>query len=79
MTSRHTEVVELGLTQASRVMPVLKCSEAESLMVTSAPFPLNTSALPYLPAVVQVAAVIVPLLPVPEESDTVVPEPSVKA
>ena len=45
-------------------------------MVTSALVPLKTRASPYLPAVVQVAFAIVPLLPLPEESWTVVPVPS---
>ena len=45
-------------------------------IVTKAFEPLNTSALPYLPEAVQVALVVLPLLPVPEESVTVVPAPS---
>ena len=44
--------------------------------MTSALVPLNCSALPYLPAVAQVAFVIVPLLPFPDASVTVVPDPS---
>src|SRR5262249_32705282 len=38
--------------------------------------PLKLSAFPYLPVVAHVAFEIVPLLPLPEESVTVVPEPS---
>ena len=37
--------------------------------------PLNSSALPYLPDAVQVAFAIVPLLPLPDASATVVPDP----
>ena len=48
-------------------------------MVTRALVPLKTKASPYLPEVVQVALVIVPLLPLPEESLTVVPVPSLNA
>ena len=44
-------------------------------MVTNEFVPLNDSALPYLPAVVQVAFVIVPVLPFPDASGTVVPVP----
>src|SRR5260370_742754 len=45
-------------------------------MFTRALVPLKTSALPYFPAVVQVAFAIVPVFPFPEESATVVPVPS---
>src|SRR5262245_29736792 len=60
-------------------MPVVRCKEAASGTLTRALVPLNDSALPYLPAVDQVAAVIVPALLFPEASATVVPEPSLKA
>ena len=65
-----------GLTHASSVIPLDRCSEAESGIVTSALVPLNCSALPYFPDVVQVAFAIVPLLPFPDASVTVVPDPS---
>ena len=48
-------------------------------IVDPALVPLKTSALPNLPAVVQVALATVPLLPFPDESATVVPEPSSNA
>src|SRR3954466_12569879 len=66
----------LGLTHASRVMPVVRSKVAESAIVTHALVPLNDSALPNLPAVLQVALLIVPGLPLPDESLTVVPVPS---
>ena len=65
-----------GLTQASSVIPVVRCSDAASGIVTSALVPLNCNALPNLPDVDQVAFVIVPLLPFPDASATVVPDPS---
>src|SRR6266542_3420106 len=45
-------------------------------MVTSALVPLKLKALPYLPDAVQVAPLIVPLLPLPDTSVTTVPLPS---
>jgi hypothetical protein len=45
-------------------------------MVTRALLPLKLSALPFLPSVDQVAVPIVPPLPVPDASATVVPVPS---
>src|SRR5579884_1773818 len=65
-------------TQASRVIAADRCSERESLMVTRALAPLNTSAFPNFPAVVQRAPVMTPAFPCPEESATLVPEPSLK-
>ncbi len=69
----------MGLTHASSVIPLDSCSEAEFGIVTSALVPLNCSASPYLPDVDQVALVIVPLLPFPDASVTVVPDPSSNA
>jgi hypothetical protein len=48
-------------------------------IVTRLEEPLNDNAEPYLPALDQVAPAIVPPLPLPEASVTVVPEPSSKA
>src|SRR5436309_13701966 len=79
MTSRHCDDTDVGFTQASSVIPLVKCSEFESGTFTRALVPLKTSAFPYFPAVVQVAFEIVPLLPLPDRSATVVPEPSLKA
>src|SRR5207249_1472575 len=66
----------VGYTHASNVIPLVNCSEAALLMVTSALLPLKLKALPYLPDVVQVAPLIVPLLPLPDPSATTVPLPS---
>jgi hypothetical protein len=55
---------------------VLRRKLAESGIVISALVPLKTSALPYLPAAVQVAFWIVPVFPLPEESLTIDPAPS---
>src|SRR5581483_6543886 len=78
MTSLHAAVTVDGLTQASRVIAVVRCREAVSGTVTSEFEPLNTRALPYLPEAVHVVLVVLPLLPVPEESATVAPVPSLK-
>src|SRR5262245_50493472 len=75
MTSRQAPVTAVGLTQASRVMAVLRCRDAESLMFTRALLPLNDRASPYRPAA-HVALLIVPVLPLPEASATAVPVPS---
>ena len=45
-------------------------------MLTRALLPLNCSALPYLPVAAQVVFETVPVLPFPEASVTVNPEPS---
>jgi hypothetical protein len=76
ITSRHALDTVDGLTQASKVIPVVRRKLAESGMVSRALVPLNTSAFPYLPAVVQVAFWTVPVFPVPEASATAVPAPS---
>src|SRR6266403_2269433 len=66
----------VGYTHASNVIPLVNCSEAALLMVTSALVPLKLKALPYLPDAVQVAPLIVPLLALPDTSVTTVPLPS---
>ena len=48
---------------------------AASGIVTSALVPLNCNALPYLPVAAQVALVIMPVLPFPDASATVDPDP----
>src|SRR5258706_9995830 len=78
ITERQLVGVEVGYTHASSVMPVVSRSEVAFGIVTRALVPLNTSALPNLPDVVQVAPLIVPVLPLPEISATVVPAPSLK-
>src|SRR3954469_15384636 len=66
----------VGLSHASSVMPFVRSSEAASGIETSVELPLNWSAPPYLPVFVQVPFCTVPLLPLPDESLSVVPEPS---
>src|SRR5262249_45014756 len=75
MTSRHLALTVEGLTHASSVIALDRCTEAAWGMVISALVPLNCNALPYLPEA-HVAFVIVPLLPLPDTSVTVVPDPS---
>src|SRR5689334_20653563 len=70
--------MENGFTHASSVIPVVRSSDEASLIDTQAFVPLNTSALPYMPAVVHLALEIVPVFPFPEASATVVPMPSLK-
>ena len=78
MRSTQPPGVTVGYTHASSVMPVVRWSEAESLIVTCELVPLKTSALPYLPEVVHVPFEIVPVFPLPDLSVTVVPVPSSK-
>ena len=68
----------VGSTHASNVIALVRCSEAESGIVTRELDPLKLNAPPYLPAT-QVAFAIVPLLPFPDASATVVPDPSSNA
>ena len=79
ITSRQALETVAGSTQASRVIPLESCSELELAIVTRLEEPLNDNADPYLPALDQVAPEIVPPLPLPEASLTVVPDPSSKA
>jgi hypothetical protein len=69
----------VGYTQASRVIPLVNCSDAALLIVTKALFPLKLKASPYLPDVVHVAPLMVPLFPLPDASLTTVPLPSLNA
>ena len=57
-------------------MPELKFKLAEFGMVIRFDVPLKDRAPPNFPPVLQVAPVIVPVLPLPETSLTVVPLPS---
>src|SRR5712692_8263779 len=75
-TQRQAVPSALGLTHASRVIPVVRSSEAESGIVTRLDVPLNESAPPKWPALDQDVVATVPALPVPEASATVVPLPS---
>src|SRR5262249_20985229 len=73
--ARQPVGAEVGNTHASSVIAVVRRSEGASGIVTCDVVPLNTSALPNLPAV-QVVAVATPLLFCPEASRIVVPDPS---
>ena len=66
----------VGYTHASNVIPLVNCSDGALLMVTKALVPLKLNAFPYLPEVVHVAPLIVPLFPLPDASFTTVPLPS---
>ena len=72
-TVRHVVPAALGLTQPSRVMPLVRSSVALSATVTQLLEPLKLRAPPYLPEVLQVVFVSVPVLFLPDESGTVVP------
>src|ERR687888_626707 len=78
MTERHAVPIAVGFTQASMVIPVVRSSESASGTVTQLLTPSKLSAPPNLPPVVQVAPVTVPLLPRPEASVAVLPDPSSK-
>src|SRR5689334_2477087 len=77
-TQRHSVPTAVGLTQASSVMPDVRSSDGESGIEIDAFVPLKLSAPPNLPVVVRVAFVIVPVLPLPDESATVFPDASLK-
>src|SRR5438874_1928430 len=69
-------VPDVGLTQASNVIPVVSSSEAASGMFTQ-PLAVNDSAAPVCPAVDHAAPFTrAPLLPEPEVSVVTVPLPS---
>src|SRR5918996_3067462 len=74
----HVLLVE-GRSHASTVIPVVRSSVALSETVTHAFVPLNESAPLNLPPVTQVAPESVPVLPRPDWSPAVVPEPSSNA
>jgi hypothetical protein len=57
-------------------MPLDRCNDAESGTFTRAFVPLKTSASPNLPVLVQVAFETVPVFAFPDESATLVPDPS---
>src|SRR5438132_977591 len=75
-THRHSAPSAAGLTQPSSVIPVVRSSDAASGIVTHELAPLNERAPAYLPALDQVALETVPALPLPDQSVTVVPDPS---
>src|SRR5262245_38172335 len=67
-----------GLTQASRVIPMVRSSTAASATVTRLDVPLNEIAFPNLPAAANDAFESVPVLLLPVESRVEVPVPSSK-
>jgi len=79
ITARHPVGAAVGYTHASSVIPVVSPSDPVFGTVTLALVPLNTSALPYRPAVVHVAPLSVPVWLFPDASPTVVPVPSLNA
>src|ERR1035437_2015451 len=77
MVSRDVARGEFRLTQVATVHEPGICSEATSGTFTSWVVPLKLSASLISPLVVQVGLLVsVPVLPLPEESAVVVPEPS---
>jgi hypothetical protein len=76
--SLHNPLITVGNTHASSVIAVVRCSDTESGTVTRELDPLNDSAFPYLPEVVQVVFAAVPLFPFPEASLIIAPMPSSK-
>jgi hypothetical protein len=73
---RKSANVEAGFTQAERVKEPDRSREAESGTVILSSMPSKNKALPTLPAVHTGPFIRVPVLPLPEESETVVPLPS---
>ena len=72
------ERLQLLLARADGAQLVGTASDGESAMVTRDVEPSKLSALPNLPEAVQVAPAIVPVLPAPELSAAVAPDPSSK-
>src|SRR4051812_48939991 len=75
-TADQSVLAAVGYTQASRVMPDDSRSRALSATVTQLLVPLNDRALPYFPAVTQVAPEIAPVSPLPAASAAAAPAPS---
>src|SRR5437762_2605877 len=75
MMSRQPLATTDGFTQAESVIAVVSRSPGASVIVT-VPLPLNSSALPNLPAVVHVAFVIAPALPWPDAAAVAAAAPS---
>ena len=75
----HPLWLAAGRIQADRVMAEPRLSEAALATLTRFPVPLKLSALPWRPAVVHVAPVIVPTFPLPDASATIAPLPSPNA
>jgi len=76
MTSRQLPFTVDGSTQASNVIAVAKCNDAESGTFTRALDPLNCNAFPNFPAATHVAPETDPVFPFPDASATDDPDPS---
>src|SRR6266436_5277233 len=73
---RKSVNVETGLTQAEKVRALDRSRELESGTVILSSMPSKNNAFPTFPAVHRGPLTKVPVLPFPEESETVVPLPS---
>ena len=73
---RKSVKLEAGFTQAERVKELDRPRELESSTVMLSSMPSKYNALPTLPAVHSGPLIKVPALPLPEESEAVVPLPS---
>src|SRR5882724_5460875 len=73
---RKSVNVETGLTQAEKVRALDRSRELESGTVILSSMPSKNNALPTFPVVHRGPLTKVPLLPLPEESEAVVPLPS---
>src|SRR5688572_863233 len=76
MIVRQPPCIAVGKIHACSVIPEDTFSDAEAGTTTIALLPLKLSALPKRPCVLQLAPLIVPVLPLPEASLTVVPAPA---
>jgi hypothetical protein len=75
----HPDILLVGYTQASRVIPLVRSSEFESGMLTRSLAPSNFRAFPNFPFVTQAGPFCrVPLFELPDASVRVVPVPSSK-
>src|SRR6266536_121892 len=68
----------VGKTHASQLMLPLVLSESGPPRSTELELPLKASAFPYLPAVVQLAPTMLPLIPFPDPSVATAPMPSLR-
>src|SRR5919109_3369775 len=73
---RHPACDSLGRTQPDRVIASLRSNAADAGTRTVCPAPSNRTAEPNRPRDVQVAPEIVPVLPLPDASAALLPEPA---
>src|SRR5688572_4395974 len=78
MIARQPLCAAVGMTQADRVMPVVRLSDAELGTTMTSLTPSKLRAPPNRPSADHVAPEIVPVLLLPETSETVLPLPSLK-